>query len=110
MNWKLEFEHNIIKVMFGEKQKVINKHMLVEVFFNFHIGETKANWAKISNAIVALVEIIDKVPNIYNTNEGWVVKNMRLEFANKIATILPIIYQKDKVQYFINKSTMMIIE
>jgi hypothetical protein len=28
--------------------------------------------------------------------------------VNRIVAILPIIYQKDKVQYFSNKSTMMI--
>jgi hypothetical protein len=50
-----------------------------------------------SNAKVALVDIIDKVPNTYNTNEGWVVKKMRLEYVNRIVAILPIIYQKDKV-------------
>jgi len=33
---------------------------------------------------------------------------MRLEYANRIVAILPIIYQKDKVQYFNNKSVMMI--
>jgi hypothetical protein len=61
-----------------------------------------------SDAKVALANIIDKVPNIYNTNEGWVAKKMRLEYVNKFFAILPIIYQKDKVQYFINKSAMMI--
>jgi hypothetical protein len=33
---------------------------------------------------------------------------MRSKYANRIATILPIIYQKDKVQYFSNKFAMMI--
>jgi len=61
-----------------------------------------------SDARVALVNIVYRVPNTYNTNEGWVVKKMRLEHANKIATILLIIYQKGKVQYYSNKSTMMI--
>jgi hypothetical protein len=50
-----------------------------------------------SNAKVTLVDIADKVPNTYNTNEGWVVKKMRLEYVNRIVAILPIIYQKDKV-------------
>jgi hypothetical protein len=45
-----------------------------------------------SNARVALVDIANKVPNTYNTNEGWVVKKMRLEYANRIVAILPIIY------------------
>jgi hypothetical protein len=49
------------------------------------------------NAKVTLVDITDRVPNTYNTNERWVVKKMKLEYANRIATILPIIYQKDKV-------------
>jgi hypothetical protein len=61
-----------------------------------------------SNAKVTLVDIADKVLDTYNTNEGWVVKNMKLEYANRIATILPIIYQKYKVQCFSNKFTMMI--
>jgi hypothetical protein len=56
----------------------------------------------------ALGDIIDRVPNTYNTNEGWVVTKMKLEYVNRIATILPIIYQKYKVQYFSNKFAMMI--
>ncbi len=31
-NQNLDFEHNIIKVMLGEGQRIINKHMLAEVF------------------------------------------------------------------------------
>jgi len=57
-----------------------------------------------------LAEIADRVPNIYNTNEGWVVKNMNSEYANRIVAILLIIYQKDKVKYFSNKSTAMIFK
>jgi hypothetical protein len=30
-----------------------------------------------SDAKVALVDIDDRVPDTYNTNEGWVVKKMR---------------------------------
>jgi hypothetical protein len=55
-----------------------------------------------------MVDIIDKVPDTYNTNEGWVVKKMKSKYANKIVAILLIIYQKDKVQYFSNKYDMMI--
>jgi hypothetical protein len=49
------------------------------------------------DARVALADITDKVPNTYNTNERWVVKKMKLKYVNRIPTILPIIYQKDKV-------------
>jgi hypothetical protein len=35
------------------------------------------------NAIVALVDITNRVPDTYNTNEGWVVKKMSLGYANK---------------------------
>jgi hypothetical protein len=35
---------------------------------------------------------------------------MRSKHFNKIITILPIIYKKDKVQYLNNKSTMMIFK
>ncbi len=31
-NWKLDPEHNRIKVMLGEEQKIVDKHLLVEVF------------------------------------------------------------------------------
>jgi hypothetical protein len=44
------------------------------------------------DARVTLVEIANKVLDTYNTNEGWVVKKMKSEYANRIATILPIIY------------------
>jgi hypothetical protein len=42
-NWKLTFEHNKIKVMTVEEQKIINRHLLVEVFKICHIGETKVD-------------------------------------------------------------------
>jgi hypothetical protein len=61
-----------------------------------------------SNARVALAYITDRVPNTYNTNEGWVVKKMKLKYAKRIATILSMIYQKDKVQYFNNEFAVMI--
>jgi hypothetical protein len=41
---------------------------------------------------VTLVEITNKIPNIYNTNEGWVVEKMRSKYVNRIVAILPIIY------------------
>jgi len=107
-SWKLDFEHNRIKVVLGEKQRVIEKHLLVEVFKIYHIGETKVDHVEMSNAKVELVDIVDKILDIYNTNEGWVIKKMRLEYANRIIVILPIIYQKDKVQCFSNKFAMMI--
>jgi hypothetical protein len=50
-----------------------------------------------SNAKVALVDIVDKVPNAYNTNERWDVKKMKAKYVNRITTILPIIYYKYKV-------------
>jgi hypothetical protein len=45
-----------------------------------------------SNARVALVDIVDKVPNAYNTNERWAIKKMKPEYVNRIVTIVPIIY------------------
>jgi hypothetical protein len=61
-----------------------------------------------STARITLANIANKVLDIYSTNERWVVKKMRLENANRIVAILPIIYKKDKVKYFNNKSAMMI--
>jgi hypothetical protein len=44
-----------------------------------------------SDAKVALANIINKVPNTYNTNEGWVAKKMKLEYVIRIVAIMPII-------------------
>jgi hypothetical protein len=60
------------------------------------------------NAKVALIDIVDRVLDTYNTNERWVVKKMKSKYVNRIAAILSIIYKKDKVQYFSNKFAMMI--
>jgi hypothetical protein len=78
---------------------------LAEVLKICHIGKIKA---EMFNARIALAKIAIKVLDTYNTNEGWVVKKMRSEYANIIIAILPIIYQKDKVQSFNNKFAMMI--
>jgi hypothetical protein len=61
-----------------------------------------------TNARITLANIVDRVHDTYNTNERWVVKKMRSKYANRIATILPIIYQRGKVQNFSNNSTKMI--
>jgi hypothetical protein len=42
-NWKLDYEHNRIKVMLGEEEKVMNKHLLVKVFKICHTKEIEAN-------------------------------------------------------------------
>ncbi len=107
-NQKLNFEHNYIKVMMTEEQKIINIHLLAIFLKISHIGDIKIDQAKTSHARIGLANITDKVPNSYNINEGWVVKKMKPRYVNRIATILPIIYQKNMVQYFNNKSTMMI--
>jgi hypothetical protein len=60
------------------------------MFLICHIRETKANHAEMSNAKVALVDIVDGVPNTYNTNERWVLKKMKSKYTNKIVAILPI--------------------
>jgi hypothetical protein len=41
-NWKLNPKYNKIKVMLGEEQKIVNKHMLVEVLKICHIGKIEA--------------------------------------------------------------------
>ncbi len=107
-NWKLDFEHKKINVMLGEEQRIIDKHLLVEVLKFCHIGEIKANQAKMFDARVALANIVDRVPDTCNIDERWVVKKMRSKYANRIVAILPIVYQKDNVQYFNNKFAMMI--
>jgi len=49
-NWKLDPKHNRIKVMLGEEQRTVDKHLLVEVFKISHIRETEVNQLKMSNA------------------------------------------------------------
>jgi hypothetical protein len=104
----LDLKHNKIKILFGEEQRIIDKHVLAKVFRIYHTREIEADWAEMSNVRITLVEITNIIPNTYNSNEGWVVKKMRSKYANRIATILPIIYHKDKVQHFSNKLVVMI--
>jgi hypothetical protein len=49
------------------------------------------------NVRIAVANMANRILDTYNTNERWVGKKMRSKYVNKIATILPIIYQKDKV-------------
>jgi hypothetical protein len=49
--------------------------LLVEGLKIFHTKETKVDQAKMSDARITLSDIVDRVPYIYNTNEGWVIKN-----------------------------------
>ncbi len=59
--------------MVVEKQKIINRHLLAKVLKNCHISETEVDKAKLSNARIIVVNIPNRVPNTYNTNEKWVV-------------------------------------
>ncbi len=68
--------------------------MLAKVFKICHTREIEVDQVKMSNARVALENITNRVLDIDNTNEGWVVKKMRLKYVNKIAVILPVIYKK----------------
>jgi hypothetical protein len=52
------------------------------------------------DAKVTLAKIVNRILDTYNTNEGWVVKKMRLEYANRIVATLPIIYQKIRCNIF----------
>jgi len=45
-----------------------------------------------SNVRIVLLYIVDMVPYIYNTNEGWVVKKMNMKYVNKIVAVMPINY------------------
>jgi hypothetical protein len=45
-----------------------------------------------SNAKVTITNIVDRVLDIYNTNEGWVVKKMKPKYVNRIVANFPIIY------------------
>ncbi len=38
---------------------------------------------EMSDARITLVDIVDRVPDTYNTNERWIVKKMRLEYVNR---------------------------
>jgi len=60
--------------------------LLAKVLKICHI-ERHANQVEMSDAIITLVNIIDRVLDTYNTNEGWVVKKMRLKYANRIVAI-----------------------
>jgi hypothetical protein len=44
------------------------------------------------DARVALADLANEVLDTYNTNEGWVVKKMKSEHVNRIATIILIKY------------------
>jgi hypothetical protein len=85
-NWKLDLEHNIIKVVLRDEQRIINNHVLVEVFKIYHIGKIEVDQAKMFDARVTLADITNKVLDIYNNNEGWVVKKMR---SSMLIELLP---------------------
>ncbi len=60
--------------MLGEEQKIVDKHLLVKDLKFCHIGKTKVDKVNMSDAIITLAHITDRVLDTYNTNERWVVK------------------------------------
>jgi hypothetical protein len=69
-NWKLDFEHNRIKVMMVEEQKITYRHLLVEILKISHTIETKVNHVEMLDTRVALVDKVDRILHIYDTDEG----------------------------------------
>ncbi len=69
-NWKLDFEHTKIKVMLGEKQRVIDKHLLVEILKIYYIRKTEADHVEMFDAKVELVDIANRVLDIYTPMKG----------------------------------------
>jgi hypothetical protein len=59
--------------MLGDEQRIIDNHVLAEILKIYHIGETEVDHVEMSNAKITLANIVDRVHNTYNTNEGWVV-------------------------------------
>jgi hypothetical protein len=55
--------------MLGDEQRIIDKHVLAEVFKIYHTRETNVNQVEMTDVRVALTEIINTVCDIYNTNE-----------------------------------------
>ncbi len=76
-NWKLDPKHNRIKLMLGDEQRIINKHVLAKVLKIFHIKKTKVDQAEMLHAKITLAYRVDGVLDTYNMNEGWVMKKMR---------------------------------
>jgi hypothetical protein len=69
-NWKLDPKHTRIKVLLGDEQRIMDKHVLTEVLKIYHIGETKVDRVKMFNVRATLAEIADRVLDTYNTNES----------------------------------------
>jgi hypothetical protein len=65
---------------------------LVEVFKICHTRKIEVDKAEMFDAKVTLADIVDRIPNTYNTNEGWVIKKMISKYVNRILVILPITY------------------
>jgi len=42
-NWKLDFEHNRIKIMMGEEQRIIDRHLLAKILKIYHTRKRKTN-------------------------------------------------------------------
>ncbi len=78
-NWKLDPKHNKIKVMLGDEQRIVDKHVLAKVLKFCHTREIEVDQVEMFDARITLAYIPDGVLDIYNTNEGWVMKNIRLE-------------------------------
>ncbi len=55
----MDSKHNIIKVTMAKKIKIIDRYLLAEVLKIYYIKDTKVDQAKMSNAIIALVNIVD---------------------------------------------------
>jgi hypothetical protein len=50
---------------------------LVEFLKKFHTRKTEVDRVEMLDARVALANIVDRIPDTYNTNERWVVKKMK---------------------------------
>ncbi len=96
------FEHN-------DKVYVISKQLILDVFgvcVNGYVKEPKGHVSK-SQVVHALQSY--KLALANSSTNQWNTKSLGLPYSVKYPTIMSIIYQKEKVQYFNNKNAITIM-
>ncbi len=100
-----------VDIYFKHKDKayVINKQLVVDVFgmcAEGYVEELKGQVSK-SLAVQALQNC--RLAPTNSSPDKWNVKNLGLPYSVRYPTIISIIYQREKVQYFCNKNVIALV-
>jgi len=101
-----------VGIYFGHKDKVyvISKQLIVDVFEVCAKGYVKKPKGQVSKSLIVQALQNCRFAPTNSSVDQWNAKSLGLPYFVRYPTIISIIYQREKVQYFCNKNVITLVK